>query len=90
MNIYSGEGTGRTFTKGDFLLTDSEHLGLIRDILRCEWGYDGAVMTDWLISQKITTAEENYLTRYMQSEDSPAAIRSLAQWKRIGAASSEQ
>lgn len=39
---------------------------------------------------KITTAEDNYLTRYVQSEDSPAGIRSLAQWKRIGAVSSEQ
>lgn len=33
----------------------SEHLGLMRDILRYEWGYDGAVMTDWLISQEIMT-----------------------------------
>lgn len=39
---------------------------------------------------KITTAEDNYLTRYVQSEDSPAGIRSLAQWKLIGAVSSEQ
>ena len=29
----------------------SEHAGLITDILRCEMGFDGIVMTDWLVSQ---------------------------------------
>ena len=28
----------------------SEHRGLLRDILRCEFGYQGIVMTDWVIS----------------------------------------
>ena len=28
----------------------SEHRGLLEDILRCEFGYQGIVMTDWVIS----------------------------------------
>lgn len=28
----------------------SEHAGLIHDILRCEFGYEGIVMTDWVIA----------------------------------------
>lgn len=28
----------------------SEHVGLIEDILRCEWDYQGIVMTDWVIA----------------------------------------
>ena len=28
----------------------SEHSGLIRDILRCEFGFEGLVMTDWVIA----------------------------------------
>ena len=27
----------------------SEHAGLTRDILRCEFGYEGIVMTDWVV-----------------------------------------
>ena len=28
----------------------SDHTGLIRDILRCEFGYGGIVMTDWVVN----------------------------------------
>ncbi len=28
----------------------SEHTGLIRDLLRCEFGYQGIVMTDWVVA----------------------------------------
>ena len=31
-------------------LHTSEHTGLIRDILRCEFGFRGIVMTDWVIA----------------------------------------
>lgn len=31
-------------------LHTSEHTGLIRDILRCEFGFQGIVMTDWVVA----------------------------------------
>ncbi len=31
----------------------SMNRALINDVLRCEWGFDGVVMTDWLIAQSL-------------------------------------
>ncbi len=38
----------------------SEHRGLIEDILRCEYGYEGIVMTDWVIDMLSTASENKY------------------------------
>ena len=37
----------------------SEHAGLIRDILHCEFGYQGIVMTDWVVTG-ITNKRSRY------------------------------
>ena len=38
----------------------SESFELINDILRCEWGYDGLVMTDWIASGRSFCKESVY------------------------------
>ena len=38
----------------------SEHRGLIEDILRCEFGYKGIVMTDWVTARGILSKGEKY------------------------------
>jgi beta-glucosidase len=36
----------------------SEHRGLTHDILRCEWGYDNLVMTDWVLGGAMLYSDE--------------------------------
>ena len=38
----------------------SEHRGLIEDILRREYGFEGIVMTDWVVDMLSTSAENKY------------------------------
>ena len=38
----------------------SEHRGLIDDILRCEYGFEGIVMTDWVIDALSSSPENKY------------------------------
>ena len=38
----------------------SEHRGLIEDILRCEYGFDGIVMTDWVVDALSSSPENKY------------------------------
>ena len=33
---------------------------LTEDILRCEWGYEGLVMTDWVTGQGVLSKEAKY------------------------------
>lgn len=47
----------------------SEHKGLITDILRCEFGYDGLVMTDWVIAML-----SNNKTAYPGADAGRAAV----------------
>ncbi len=37
----------------------AEHRGLIEDVLRCEYGYEGIVMTDWVLSM-FSSPENKY------------------------------
>ena len=38
----------------------SEHRGLCEDILRCEFGFDGVVMTDWIAARDIVSKKQKY------------------------------
>lgn len=38
----------------------SEHRGITEDILRCEWGYEGIVMTDWVTGGGMLTKGARY------------------------------
>lgn len=38
----------------------SEHKGIIEDILRCEFGYKGIVMTDWMVAGDILNRNAKY------------------------------
>lgn len=38
----------------------SEHRGLIEDILRCEFGFNGVVMTDWIAGRKLFARGSRY------------------------------
>jgi beta-glucosidase len=38
----------------------SEHRGLIEDILRCEYGFEGIVMTDWVVDALSSSPENKY------------------------------
>ena len=38
----------------------SEHRGLIEDILRCEYGFAGIVMTDWVVDALSSSPENKY------------------------------
>lgn len=38
----------------------SEHRGITEDILRCEWGYEGIVMTDWVTGGGMLTKGAKY------------------------------
>ncbi len=38
----------------------SEHSGLVTDILRCEFGFDGLVMTDWITARGIISRGAKY------------------------------
>lgn len=42
----------------------SESFELINDILRCEWGYDGLVMTDWIASGRSFCSKSVYPAPY--------------------------
>ena len=42
----------------------SESYELVNDILRCEWGYDGLVMTDWIASGRSFCKESVYPAPY--------------------------
>ena len=38
----------------------SEHRGLTEDILRCEWGFEGIVMTDWVMAAGVLSKGAKY------------------------------
>ena len=38
----------------------SEHRGLIEDVLRCEYGYQGIVMTDWVVDMLQANPDNKY------------------------------
>ena len=38
----------------------SEHRGLIEDILRCEYGFKGIVMTDWVVDALSSSTDNKY------------------------------
>ncbi len=38
----------------------SEHRGLIEDVLRCEYGYKGIVMTDWVVEMLTVSSKNKY------------------------------
>ena len=42
----------------------AEHRGLLIDILRTEWGYDGLVMTDWITSGQVYKKGNKYPAAY--------------------------
>ena len=42
----------------------SESFELVNDILRCEWGYDGLVMTDWIASGRSFCRKSKYPAPY--------------------------
>ena len=42
----------------------AEHHGLLIDILRCEWGYKGIVMTDWIKSGQVYNKHSIYPASY--------------------------
>lgn len=42
----------------------SESFDLVNDILRCEWGYEGLVMTDWIVSGRSFCKKSIYLAPY--------------------------
>lgn len=46
-------------------LHTAEHRGLIEDILRCEFGFKGIVMTDWVLG---VMADKNSINRIAISD----------------------
>lgn len=38
----------------------SEHRGLVENILRCEFGFDGVVMTDWITGRSMMSKGAKY------------------------------
>ncbi|MCR5093591.1 MAG: glycoside hydrolase family 3 C-terminal domain-containing protein [Lachnospiraceae bacterium] len=69
----------------------SELQGLVRDVLRCELGFDGVVMTDWIVKQMydknavylppradLTTAADGDLFMPGSAEDHRAVLEGLA------------